>query len=191
LQGRPKIKAQWPRPWRSTVLCGAVVCALCLGSENAGGDEPKTNAAGKQPARVSGKKTNTSASSNEALKHARAAIRSGDLDTARALIDAAYRSTRSSSIRDVWRIVESELELERNEPEKSALIAMRIVILRPESEQVGAALYRAGRAYEKIGRASKALELYRACGGHKSTSAAVKKRAEKRVGVLSESAKKK
>lgn len=104
------------------------------------------------------------------------------------MIHAAYRATRSTNVKDGWTLVEAELELSQNNPVKAALLAMRVVILRPESEHAAPALYLAGRAYEKIGRPSKAIELYRECLDQRSASDALRKKAQRRIDALSEKA---
>lgn len=112
------------------------------------------------------------------------AIRDGQFDLARSMIRAAIKSTKSTSVKHSWRIVESELEFAQKKYAASALIAMRIVILTPESEQTGVALFRAGRAYEKMGRPSKAIELFKEAAGHKSSSEQTRRKAERRIEVL-------
>lgn len=131
---------------------------------------------------------NVSASSPEALKRATKALRAGDHEQARSMILAAYRATRSTNVKDAWAMVEAELELSQNNPAKAVLLAMRVVILRPESEHAAPALYLAGRAYEKIGRPSKAIELYRECLDHKSSGDALRKKAQRRADALSKKA---
>lgn len=88
--------------------------------------------------------------------------------------------------RDSWHLVDSELALGRKRYAQSGLIAMRIVILRPKSDQVGAALYCAGLAYEGLGRLDKAAELYGACKDHPTTRTASRKKAEQHLRELTE-----
>ncbi len=114
---------------------------------------------------------------------ARQAIRSGDYDLARALIRSGLRS-KSRSVRDAWRVTEAELEYARKDYPRAGLAAMRVVILSPQSERVGNALYWAGRAYERIGRVSKAVELYEECIEHRTADEKLRDRAEKRLSKL-------
>jgi len=126
------------------------------------------------------------ASKAEAARdRARKAIRADDWTSAERLIRKGLKTGKKAE-RDAWHVVDSELAYARKRYAKSGLIAMRIVILRPKSGQVGAALYRAARAYEGLGRLEKAAELCRACIEHKTTRNALRKKAEKRLKKLTE-----
>lgn len=124
------------------------------------------------------------AASSENRNRAIQAIRDGHFDEARSLIRAAIKATDSTSSKHSWRIVESELEFGMKQYAMSGLIAMRIVILTPESEQAGAAYFRAGRAFEKLGRNDKAIELFEACAAHQTSGESLKRKAEKRIETL-------
>ncbi len=118
-----------------------------------------------------------------ARDRARSAIRADDYKLAERLIRKGLKA-RKKAERDAWRLVDSELAFARKRYAKSGLIAMRIVILRPKSGHVGAALYRAARAYAGLGRPRKAAELYSACVEHKTTQRALRIKAEKRLKKL-------
>lgn len=126
-----------------------------------------------------------SESKSSARQRARKAIRSGDLELAKALLRSGLK-TKSRAERDAWRVVEAELEYAGKNYAKAGLVAMRIVILRPKSQQVGAALYWAGRAYEGLQRPQKSIELYEACLKHESTKRSIRQKAEKRLAKLKE-----
>jgi len=115
---------------------------------------------------------------------ARRAIRDDDHALAERLIREGLK-TRLKAERDTWHLVESELAFARKQYARSGLIAMRIVILRPRSRQVGAALYRAARAYERLGRSAKAVELYSECADHNTARGDLRKQATKRLEKLS------
>ncbi len=100
------------------------------------------------------------------------------------MIRSALDATRSTSVRQSWQILEAELEFSLKKYAKAGLIVMRIVVLTPESEQIGPALFRAGRVYEKLDRPEKAIELYRECAAHKKVSESLKKKAERRIAAL-------
>jgi tetratricopeptide (TPR) repeat protein len=156
-----------------------------MADSNAGGNRKnKTKEPGATPKGKKQEKPNNSAASPENRNKAIQAIREGRYDAARTLIRAAIKATDSTSVKHSWRIVESELEFSSKEYAKSGLIAIRIVILTPESEQVGAAYFRAGRAYEKMGRVAKAIEMFEACAAHRTTGELTKKKADKRIEVL-------
>lgn len=159
-------------------LMGSLEVVRAAGPESGGG-KPKRNK--NEPQK---KENGTTATSPEALKLALKAVRSGDFEKARSMIRAALNATRSTKVKQSWQIVEAELEYELKNYAKSGLIAMRIVILSPESEQVGEALYRAGKAYEKLERPSKALELYEECVSHNQSSERLRKKAGKRIAEL-------
>jgi hypothetical protein len=120
-----------------------------------------------------------------ARDRARAAIRAESWALAERLIRGGLKTGKKTE-RDAWHLVDSELAFARKRYARSGLIAMRIVILRPKSGQVGAALYRAARAYEGLDRPDKAAELHRACIEHKTTRSALRKKAEKRLKKLTE-----
>lgn len=121
---------------------------------------------------------------SSAQQRARKAIRSGDLDLAKALLRNGLKGAKSRSERNAWHIVEAELEYDRKNYAKAGLVAMRIVILHPKSKQVGAALYWAGRSYEALARPRKSVELYEACLEHGTTKRSIRQKAEKRLAKL-------
>jgi hypothetical protein len=96
------------------------------------------------------------------------------------------RKTRSSKKRDDWTIIEAHLERERGNHARSALIAMRLVILRPDSDEVGTALYWTARNYEDLGRPNKSIQLYEEAAAHKSASAGLTEAARRRIARLRE-----
>lgn len=159
-------------------LMGSYAVVRAAGPESGGGKSKRSKDESRK------KETGTTATSPEALKQALKAVRSGDFEKARSMIRTALSATRSTKVKQTWQIVESELEYELKDYARSGLIAMRIVILSPESEQVGEALYRAGKAYEKLERPAKALELYEECVLHKQSSESLKKKAGKRIAEL-------
>ncbi len=114
---------------------------------------------------------------------ARQAVKAGDYDLAHALIRSGLRS-KSRPARDEWRIIEAELEYARKDYPRAGLAAMRVVILSPQSKRVGIALYWAGRAYERIGRVGKAIELYEECVDHRTADEKLQARAERRLSKL-------
>lgn len=121
----------------------------------------------------------------QALARARRAIRERDHTLAESLIRAGVKGTAGDR-RDAWRIVEADLRHAQNRYVDAALVSMRIIILRPRSREVAAALYWAGRAYEGLERPAKAAELYRECIAHKTCGDALEKRVRKRLKVLEE-----
>lgn len=129
----------------------------------------------------------TSKESASLREEARAALSSGDFTKAAALIDRARKVTATSE-QAAWLLVESECEYGRRAWTKSALAAMRIVTLHPKSEHASAALYWAARAYEQIGRRTKAYDLYRECADHKRTSPELRHAAKSRMILLTEQA---
>lgn len=120
---------------------------------------------------------------SSAQQRAFKALRKHDYALAETLLATGLKS-RSRSERDGWRLVEAELEMARKHYAKAGLAAMRVVILRPKSRRVGSALYWAGRAYEGLGRPAKAAALYRSCAEHKTTDAATRRKAQKRLSKL-------
>ncbi|MBX3395161.1 MAG: hypothetical protein KF841_07310 [Phycisphaerae bacterium] len=168
------------------MLSAFAVCIAIMQYARAAGREPTGSIGAYQPGKISGDVSKSGGPAASASRRGEAvqAIREGRYDTAESLIRAAMKSTQSTGVKDNWRIVESELEFARKRYTKSALISMRIVILTPESEQVGAALFRAARAYEKLGRPAKARELHRECIEHRTTSDAIRRKSEKRIEVL-------
>lgn len=169
------------------LLSTVAVCSVIIQIAGAAGRERVEGiTAAYQPEKDEGSRNTSSGPAASATRRGEAvqAIREGRFDTAESLIRAAMKSTKSTSVKDSWRIVESELDFARKRYAKSALISMRIVILTPESEQVGAALFRAARAYEKIGRPAKARELHRECIEHRTTSDATRRKAERRIEVI-------
>ncbi len=94
------------------------------------------------------------------------------------------RKSRSSRRKDQWRIVEARLELERNEHAKAGLLAMEVVILRPKSDEVAAALYWTAKAYEGLDRPEKAIQLYEECRAHKTAPDSLVKVAGRRIDQL-------
>ncbi|HRW51641.1 MAG TPA: hypothetical protein P5081_02065 [Phycisphaerae bacterium] len=122
------------------------------------------------PAPQDGDESDGNSRNASMLDRALAAIRRGDFAEAEKLIHEG-RKIRSTSKKDKWRIVEARLEFERGDFAKAGLRAMEIVILRENSDEVGQALYWAGRAYEGLGRPNKAIELYEDCRNHKTTPA--------------------
>jgi hypothetical protein len=119
----------------------------------------------------------------ERLARARKAIREKDHALAESLIRAGVKAPAGDR-RDAWRIVEADLRHTQKRFADAGVVAMRIVILRPKSDHVAAALYWAGRAYEGLNRPTKAEELYRECIGHKTCDNALEKRARKRLKLL-------
>ncbi len=190
-------------PFALGALLGAIVVGLCahsrvradlredsaasitVGPDGAGAvDRGDRRAQGKKPKGPKAKKT-AARGAKAARGRARAAIRADDYTLAERLIRKGLKA-RKTAERDAWRLVDSELAFARKQYARSGLIAMRIVILRPKSDHVGAALYRAARAFEGLGRPDKAAELYDACIEHKTTRGALRKKAEKRLKRLAE-----
>lgn len=97
------------------------------------------------------------------------------------------RKSRSSRRKDQWRIVEARLELERNEHAKAGLLAMEVVILRPRSDEVAAALYWTAKAYEGLDRPDKAIQLYEECRAHKTAPDSLVKVASRRIDQIRKS----
>jgi len=126
-------------------------------------------------------------------RRAREAIRAGDLQRATRLQRRAA-GVKKRSERLAWLLFEAELEYTKKHCAKAALAAMRLVILHPRSDHVGAALYWAGRSYEGMKRPHMAIELYEEClqatskGHNGETSgrkaASICKRAKARLAVL-------
>ncbi len=119
----------------------------------------------------------------ERLARARKAIREKDHALAESLIRAGVKSTAGDR-RDAWRIVEADLRHTQKRFAEAGVVAMRIVILRPRSDHVAAALYWTGRAYEGLQRPTRAAALYRECIAHKTCDEALEKRARKRLKLL-------
>jgi tetratricopeptide (TPR) repeat protein len=119
----------------------------------------------------------------ELRRRAREAVASGDLKTAKQMLNTATRVTASAE-KQAWLLVEAEYELARKRFAKAGLAAMRVAILNPDSESAGEALYWAARAYEGLQRPAKAIELYKECAARKGTDAAIRKLARTRLGEL-------
>lgn len=111
------------------------------------------------------------------------AIRAHRFSEAEQLIEQG-RKSRSRNKRDDWTIIEVRLERERGNHALSGLIAMRLVVLRPNSDEVGAALYWTARAYEKLGRPGKSIQLYEECAAHKSSVDSLVEAATRRAAIL-------
>ena len=65
---------------------------------------------------------------------------------------------------------------------------MRVVILYPEGEHVGEALYWAGRSYEGLHRPAKAVGLYKESLSVKGTDASIRKLVTERLDALDKQA---
>lgn len=118
------------------------------------------------------------------------AIKRRDFSEAEKLIHEG-RKTRSSRRKDQWKLIESRLELERERYARAGLLAMEVVILREKSDEVAAALYWAGRAYEGLGRPSKAIQLYKECRDHDTVPDSLKAVVDRRIQELSKTEPKK
>lgn len=126
---------------------------------------------------------------SEALrKEARASIDAGKLDAAWTLVERSRGFTNATE-RTAWWLLEAELEHGRKHYAKSALAAMRIVILHPKSEYVGAALYWTARGYEALSRPAKAVSLYEQCLAQKRMPPGLRDAATKRAKALKKLAK--
>lgn len=119
-------------------------------------------------------------------QQARTALREKRYDRAEALLKDGLR-IRLQAEREAWQLFECELALARDQAARAGLTAMRLVILTPDSANVGAALYWAAKAYEALTRPAKAEELYRECVAHPSTPKNLRDAATKRLDAISRS----
>lgn len=156
-------------------VAGAVMPALCQ-------SQPPAGKKAKGNDKDSGKTPSTKESA-EMRARARKAIKDGDLGAAEALLRDGAR-VKGRAEREAWMLIEAEYRLAKKQPAAAGLAAMRLVILRPDSERVGEALYWAGRSYEGLKRPYKAIELYGQCLAHQKTDDATRKLAKARLTKL-------
>jgi hypothetical protein len=101
-------------------------------------------------------------------QQARAALASGKTVEVERILEAAHK-IKLRTEREAWQVFEAEFQCTKKEYQAAALTAMRLVILSPKGPHSGNALYWAGRAFEGMGRADKAAELYRECIENKTS----------------------
>ena len=131
----------------------------------------------------SGKGPVSSTESAELRDQARKAIEKGDFAAALKLVDRT-RSIVTPTERTAWWLIEAELEYAQKRFTKSALAAMKIVVLHPKSQQTGAGLYWAARSYEAIGRPAKSVALYEECLANRKTPSGLRDAAKSRLAEL-------
>jgi hypothetical protein len=124
------------------------------------------------------------------LKKFRAAMTAGDLARAAGVLSAARKSlaaTKAAASDEEtarWDLCAAELELAKGRAAKAGLAAMRAVVNRPRSDEAAEGLYWTARAYEKLQRQEKAVDLYRECLEQKRLAASIRKKAEERLTAL-------
>jgi hypothetical protein len=118
--------------------------------------------------------------SSSLMTRIRTAISDNDLALATRLIQTGTASAKSGE-RHAWTLLQAELDCALGHHAEAGLAAMRIVIQHPQSPEVGNALYWAARAYEGIGRSSKALSLLQECLSDRRTDATIRRQAESRL----------
>jgi hypothetical protein len=116
-------------------------------------------------------------------RRAREAIKAGELDQATKFLRRSA-GVKKRSERRAWLLLAAELGHAKGEHAEAALAAMRLVILHPKCDRVGAALFWAGRSYEGLRRPHKAIELYDQCLSRKDTGSSVRKRAKARLAIV-------
>lgn len=163
-------------------FAGAVFVALLAAPTSAFQNAPATPR--KRPAPPTVQAPSSAKESADLRQQARTALRERHYDRAEAMLKAGLR-IRQQAEREAWQIFECELALARDQATRAGLSAMRLVILTPDSANVGAALYWAAKSYEALGRTAKAKELYRECAAHKSTPKNVHDAATKRLHAIS------
>ena len=141
--------------------------------------QPPAGKKAKSNGKDSGKSPTTRESA-ELRARARKAIKNGDLGAAEALRREGVR-VKDPAEREAWMLIDAEYRLAKKQPAAAGLAAMRLVILRPDSERVGEALYWAGRSYEGLKRPYKAIELYGQCLAHQKTHDPTRKLAKARL----------
>lgn len=170
---------------RITVPLAAVAFAM-LFTAHASAFQSAPAASRKRPAPPTVQTPSSAKESAELRQQARTALRSKNYDRAEAMLKAGLRM-RQQAEREAWQLFECELALARDQAARAGLTAMRLVILTPDSANVGAARYWAAKAYEALGRPAKAMELYRACAAHSSTPKNLRDAATKRLDAISRS----
>lgn len=121
--------------------------------------------------------------SAEMRRRAGEAIKAGNLDRATRLLRRSA-GVKKRSERQAWLLLAAELAHTKGEPARAALAAMRLVILHPKCDPVGAALFWAGRSYEDLRRPHKAIELYDQCLERKGAGSSIHKRARVRLAIV-------
>lgn len=116
-------------------------------------------------------------------QEARAALRSGKMEDVARILSVARR-IKLKAEREAWQVFEAEYNVTRKEYQKAALGAMRIVILSPKSPYAGEALFWTARAYEGMGRTSKAMDLYKECIDNKTSDENSVRRAKAALKIL-------
>ena len=116
-------------------------------------------------------------------RRAREALKAGDLDRATRLLRRSA-GVKKRSERQAWLLLAAELAHTKGEPARAALAAMRLVILHPKCDHVGAALFWAGRSYEDLRRPHKAIALYNQCLERKGAGSSIRKRARARLAIV-------
>lgn len=146
-------------------------------------DHPRQNK--RRPRKRSVKGTISAKESAAVRQRAEQAIKAGELDRATRLLRQAV-GVKKRSERQAWLLLEAELEHAKKHYARAGLAAMRLAILHPSSDRVGAALYWAGRSYEGLERPHKAIDLYEECLAQKRTKSSIRKRARTRLAALRE-----
>ncbi len=138
----------------------------------------------KPPTKKHKPKQTISAKESAAMRReAREAIRAGEFDRAERLLRKAV-VVKKRSERQAWLLLEAELEIARERWAKAGLAAMRLVILHPGCERVGAAQYWAGRAYEGLERPRLAAVLYERSVSAKKAKSSIRERAKARLAAI-------
>jgi hypothetical protein len=179
----------------SVIIIGV---AILLSSPIAFAQAPGSSSAKRPPAADRPKRSTKPAASAPAatkgtgslLKKFRSAMADGDLARAGGILSAARKTLvetkAAASDEDTarWLLCEAELELARGRATKAGLAALRVVVLRPRTDEAAEGLYWAARAYEKLQRGDKAADLYRECLEQKRLAASIHKKAQDRLTAL-------
>lgn len=169
---------------RTTLPLAAVTFAVLLVAQ-ATAFQNAPAAPRKRPASPTVQTPSSAKESADLRQQARTALRAKNYDRAEAMLKAGLR-VRQQAEREAWQLFECELALANDQAARAGLTAMRLVILTPESDNVGAALFWAAKSYEALKRPTKAMELYRECAAHKTTPKNLHDAATKRFESLAQ-----
>lgn len=133
--------------------------------------------------RIAARRPVSAKESAEMRRRAAEALEAGMLDRATKLLRRSA-GVKKRAERQAWLLFAAELEHAKGEHAKAALAAMRLVILHPKCDHVGAALFWAGRSYEGLHRPHKAIELYDRCLTRKDTGSSIRKGAKARLAIV-------
>lgn len=170
--------------WVRTTIPFAVAVFAVMQAAHLPAFQSAPAASRKRPAPPTVQTPASAKESADLRQQARTALRNKNYDRAEAMLKAGLRM-RQQAERQAWQLFECELALARDQAARAGLTAMRMVILTPDSANVGAALYWAAKAYEALARPAKAAELYRECVSHESTPKNLRDAATKRLDALS------